>query len=220
MMRRLIGLLGLVCAGCGGGAPVGPSQSGPTTVNLSCLPVQVNLQCTVTGEYSHPPLPSVDLTRLAQWSLSNPAIATVSTSGFVTVLGHGELDIIASYANYGPQTWSVLADPQQPPQVIYFLSGIIRENDGTDTRVPDAVVEILDGYNAGRAATSNQLGTYNISRVLTKVSFTVRASKPGYVASTTTYQVDGPTGLGNAPFLDFRLTRIPATAAFTKARWR
>jgi hypothetical protein len=70
-------------------------------------------------------------------------------------------------------------------------------------------VEILDGYNAGRAATSNQFGSYDILRVLTKESFTLRASKPGYVASTTTYLVDPPLGLENGPFLDFRLTRIP-----------
>ena len=206
-MRSVIILLAFAVAGCSS-APTGPSRSGPTAVNLLCLPVQVNLQCRLTKvDYSEPPPPSVDVTRLAEWAVSNPAIATVS-SGFVSVVGQGELDITASYANYTPQVWSVLIDSQQPPQVIYFLSGVIRENDGTDTRIPDAVVEILDGYNAGKSATSNQFGAYHISRVLTKVSFTVRASKPGYLTSTTTYQVDGPTGLGNAPFLDFRLTRI------------
>jgi hypothetical protein len=179
-------------------------------VILSCLPVQANLQCTlIKTDYSEPPLPSVDVTSLAQWSVSNPAIATVSTSGFVTVFGHGELDIIASDADYSPQTWSVLVDPQQAPEVIYFLSGIVSENGGTNAPIPGAVVEILDGYNAGKTATSNQVGAYDISRVLTKVSFTIRASQAGYLASTTTYEVDGPFIPGNAPFLDFRLTRIP-----------
>jgi hypothetical protein len=179
-------------------------------VNLLCVSVQVNLQCTLTQvDHSEPPVASVDVTARAQWTVSNPSIATVSTTGFVRVLGHGELDITASYANYTPQVWSVLVDAQQSPQIIYFLSGIVRENDGTDTRIPDTMVEILDGYNGGKSGTSNQFGAYTIARVLTKVTFTVRASKPGYLPSTATYEVGGPTGVGNRPFLDFRLSRAP-----------
>ena len=171
----------------------------------------MNLQCTLTQvDYSEPPLPSVDVTARAQWTASNPAIATVSTTGFIAVLGHGELDITASYSNYGPKVWSVLVDPQQSPQIIYFLSGLIIENDGSNSRIPGAVVEILDGYNAAKAsAPSNQFGAYQIDRILTKVTFTARASKTGYLPSTTTYEVDGPIGIGNAPFLDFRLSRAP-----------
>ena len=172
--------------------------------------MQVNLQCTLKQvDYSEPPLPDVDVTARAQWTASNPAIATVSTTGFVAVLGHGELDITASYADYA-KVWSVLVDPQQSPQIIYFLSGLIRENDGSDTRIPGAVVEILDGYNAAKASSlSNEFGAYRIDRILTKVTFTVRASKTGYLPSTTTYEVDGPIGNGNAPFLDFRLSSAP-----------
>ena len=86
--------------------------------------------------------------------------------------------------------WSVLVDSQRLSQIIYFLSGVITENDGTDTRIPNAVVEILDGYNAGKSATSNQFGAYNIARVLTKVTFMVRASKAGYLPSTLTVKPD------------------------------
>jgi len=129
------------------------------------------------------------------------------------VLGHGELDVTATYANYTPQMWSVLVDSQQLSQIIYFLSGVITENDGTDTRIPNAVVEILDGYNAGKSATSNQFGAYNITGVLTKVTLMVRASKAGYLPSTTTYEVGGPVQFpgetNNRPFLDFRLSRAP-----------
>ena len=139
---------------------------------------------------------------------SNSAIATVSSAGFVSVLTRGEVDITATSGNLGPQVWSALVDPQQPPQVLYFLSGLVRENDGSDTRISGAAVEILDGYNAGRASVpSNQFGAYRIDRVLTNVTFTVRASKPGYVASATTYLVGGPNSNTGPPFLDFRLAR-------------
>jgi hypothetical protein len=54
---------------------------------------------------------------------------------------------------------------------LYFLSGLIREDDGSDTRIPGAAVEILDGYNSGRAsAPSNQFGAYS-SRVGFKLMY-------------------------------------------------
>jgi hypothetical protein len=158
------------------------------------------------------------VTARAQWTVSNRAIATVSTTGFVTVLGHGELDITPTYLNYipTPQMWSVLADPQQSPRIFYFLSGSVRESDGSG--ITNATVEILDGYNAGKSAFSNGVtgltpGYYRFDRVLTKETFTVRASKTGYVTSTTTYKVDGPLQFpgetNNPPFLDIRLSRVP-----------
>ena len=188
----------------------GRGNNTPVGINLTCRPVGSNLQCTAAPHYElyaycPEPLPPL------LWTSSNTSVATVSPDGFVTALARGEVDITAA-ATFGflaPQTWSVLVDPGQPPQVLYFLSGIIRENDGGDTRIPDAIVEILDGYNAGRAsAPSNQFGSYRINRVLTNVTFTVRASKPGYVPSTTTYLVGGPTSTPGPPFLDFRLAHV------------
>jgi len=144
------------------------------------------------------------------WTSSNLSVATVSPDGFVTVLARGEVDItVAARPSFlDPRTWSALVDPGQPPQVLYFLSGVIREDDGSDTRIPGVAVEILDGYSAGHgSAPSNEFGGYRIDRVMTNVTFTVRASKPGYIPSTTTYLVSGPTGTGGPPFLDFRLSR-------------
>jgi hypothetical protein len=82
-MRWLIGLLCFVFAGCSN-APTGPSRTGPTAVNLLCVSVQVNLQCTLTQvDHSEPPVASVDVTARAQWTVSNPSIATVSTTGLL-----------------------------------------------------------------------------------------------------------------------------------------
>jgi hypothetical protein len=105
-----------------------------------------------------------------------------------------------------PQTSSWLVNPQQQPRKFYVVSGLIRENDGSDTPIPNATVEILDGYSAGRASgPSNRFGAYETTRVLAEETFTLRASKEGYVASTTTHRLGGTA----IPVVDFRLTRSP-----------
>jgi hypothetical protein len=142
------------------------------------------------------------------FSSSNTAVATVASNGYVTVLARGEVDVtVAPTSGYlEPQTSSWLVDPQQRPRLFYFVSGVIRENDGSAARIPNATVEILDGYSAGRASgPSNRFGAYEITRVLTEETFTLRASKEGYVPSTTTHRLGGTA----IPFVDFRLTRSP-----------
>jgi hypothetical protein len=187
----------------------GRGNNAPMAITLTCTPVGSNAQCTAQpwyGFYAYCPEPLPPLV----WTSSNSSVATVAPNGYVTVLARGEVDItVAAMTGYlAPQTWSALVDPRQPPQLLYFLSGIIRENDGSDTRIPGATVEILDGYNAGRgSAPSNQFGAYRIDRLLINVMFTVRASKAGYVPSTTTYVLGGPNSVTGSPFLDFRLSR-------------
>ena len=40
-----------------------------------------------------------DVTSSAAWESSNPGIAAVSSTGMVTVVGNGELDVRATYQN-------------------------------------------------------------------------------------------------------------------------
>ena len=211
-----IAALLLVLSGASCSSPTSPcideygrGTNTPLAINLTCRPAGSNARCAATpfyGLYVYCPEPLPPLV----WTSSDTSVATVSADGFVTVLARGEVDVtVAATSGFpGPQTWSALVDPTQPPQVLYFLSGLIRENDGSDTRISGATVEILDGYNVGRrSAPSNQFGHYEINRVLTNVTFTVRASKPGYLPSTTTSLVGGPTSTAGPPFLDFRLSR-------------
>jgi hypothetical protein len=78
----------------------------------------------------------------------------VSSTGFVSVLTRGEVDITATSGGLSPRVWSALVDPQQSPQVLYFLSGIIRETMVLTRVISGAAVEILDGYNAGPSVSS------------------------------------------------------------------
>jgi hypothetical protein len=59
--------------------------------------------------------------------------------------------------------------------------------------------------------TANQVGHYQVARVLTGETFSVRVSSPGYATATATYRVDSPDNApsgSNSPFLDFRLRRL------------
>jgi hypothetical protein len=187
----------------------GRGNNFPLEIALNCAASGSNLRCAVQpfyGSYSYcpQPLPAVS------WISSDTSVASVSADGYVTVVARGEVDITVTAASsyLAPKTWSAVVDPQQPPQQLYWLSGIVRENDGSDTRIPGVSVEILDSYNVGRASIpSNSFGYYRIDRVLINVTFTVRASKPGYIPSTTTYRLGGPNSVGGPPFLDFRLSR-------------
>jgi hypothetical protein len=134
----------IVGSGSACGDPFGPcnDQHGrgnnhPNRIIQTCWPVGPNLQCTAApgyAQYAYCPQPLPPLV----WTSSNSSVATVSPDRFVQVLARGEVDItVAARSAYlSQQTWSALVDPGQPPQVLYFLSGIIRENDGSDTRIP------------------------------------------------------------------------------------
>lgn len=107
-----------------------------------------------------------------------------------------------------------LVDPLQPARSLSFLAGIVRD-DETNKELPGATVEVLDGYARGSTSVANPYGHYQIDKVLTEETFSVRAEMPGYAPSTLTYRVDpsayqlepGDTAPRNPPFLDFRLRR-------------
>ena len=97
-----------------------------------------------------------------------------------------------------------LVDPPLQPRRLWFLTGLVRESGG----VPLGGVEvtIVDGYNAGRGAVTDERGSYRLDRVLTGEVFTLQAVKAGYQPLTRTYTLDDPNGgaggAGGGPFLD------------------
>ena len=126
-MRRLVVLLVLVFvyAGCGGsdsgGSPSSPSApTTPTTPTVTVTGVNVTgagcggSSCTITTIGGSVQLTATatksdsstqDVTSLATWSSTNTAVATVSSSGLVTVKKGGTCDVTAVYqGKMGGQT--------------------------------------------------------------------------------------------------------------------
>ncbi len=84
-----------------------------------------------------------DVTNAATWDSSNPGIATVTASGFVTVLGVGQADLRATYAGVSG-SFHLIANI--PPA--YTVSGTVREAAPNTHPIGGARVQIVGGTHA------------------------------------------------------------------------
>lgn len=90
----------LGAAACGSSSP-SANPTAPTTANVTALTVTSassspsSFQLIATARLSDGT--TRDVTTSATWESSNAALATVSASGLVTVVGTGELDVKATY---------------------------------------------------------------------------------------------------------------------------
>lgn len=90
----------VLMAACGSNSsnPAAPSNPAAKVTTITVTSAQTSatsIHLTATAQLSDGT--SKDVTSVATWVSSNPALATVSTTGVVTVVGSGELDVRASY---------------------------------------------------------------------------------------------------------------------------
>jgi len=97
---------GLFAAACDSSpSPVAPTPAAPAAPTVSTVVVTrgsastpgVPIQLTATAQMTD--ATTRDVTGAAVWQSSNSAAATVSSTGMVTVVGGGELDVGATYQN-------------------------------------------------------------------------------------------------------------------------
>lgn len=172
-----------VSARCGGS----PSNPTPPTTTTSSVPSVTSVgvsgggqptpgqtaQFTATANLSDGTTQNV--TQQAMWESSNPAVATVSSSGLVSFVAAGDVDIRATYRSVTGST-RITVSPAPRPR--YRLSGVL--TDMINGRgVDQARVEVVSGLNAGRSVTTPVDGSYEFSD-LVEDSFTVRFSSPFY----------------------------------------
>lgn len=185
----VLAVVALAFAGCQA-APSSPSGGSPTSVNPN---LKVDVRCPEFGESSRCSAFAMsadsgqEVTGLAQWSTSSPAIATVTSTGLVTAVGTGEVSIQASYQ--GVSGYAIVwATPGQG------LSGTSRNLEGTvlslDGPLADVLMEILTGPNAGRRTTTSANGYFSMTD-LQDDRFSIRLSKAGYVTVTYTWSIPG-----------------------------
>jgi hypothetical protein len=199
-----------VWTGCSDDSPTEPDHRPAPRLALFCLTPDARVTCSATL-YNLPTSGTArDVTSEATWLVSSPA-ASLSAPGIITPTGHGEVEVRAVFDRWESEPFTFLVDPAQTSRWIYFLSGLIKDEE-TGALLSGVTVEVLSGYAEGARTITNENGHYKLDKILTGESLTVRASKPGYAPATLTYRVDPPQGLGtgNAPFLDFRLRRAGA----------
>ncbi len=127
-----------------------------------------------------------DVTTDAQWSTSNPDIATISSGGLLTVVRSGQVDVRATYQNVtGIMAMTVTAPPPPPSQLIIF-SGTTTEAPPAAKPLGEVTIRITEGPAAGLSIVSDSEGRWGFTQ-FPSGRLSLEAEKGGYV----TYRLNG-----------------------------
>lgn len=115
-----------------------------------------------------------DVTTEAAWQSSNVAVATVSSSGLLTVNGEGEADIAATFQ-------AVAATARvTTTRVPYRVTGRVHETEPTEsTVIGGAHVEVVGGPLDGYTTTTDASGLFGLPPVF-DAGFRLKVKKAGY----------------------------------------
>jgi hypothetical protein len=174
-------------------------------VTVTLVPVFPNYQATAVAAFSDGS--SREVTIDAQWTSSNPSVATVSSGGRVTPVAVGSTEIRATYQGVSGGASLTVA---QPPVLVpnYSVSGTIR--DGLDrAAVFGVVVTVLpEGQTSPPAAVTSSSGTYEITGSWVgnpPFNATITARRDGYGTETVQRVVS------TEATVDFTLNPLPFT---------
>jgi hypothetical protein len=99
LLSGIAGVAMMSLAACGSdghpASPTAPSTATVTAVVITGESTAASFQLTATARMSDGT--ERDVTSAAAWESSNPVVAAVSSTGMVTVVGTGELDVRATY---------------------------------------------------------------------------------------------------------------------------
>lgn len=196
--RALVVASGLAFAfvSCGGGSGSSNAPSTPTTPTPTLSSVSVtapnsaakpgdSAQFTAFAVFSDGSAQTV--TNQANWLSSNSAVATVSTTGFVTAVAAGDADVRATYQGVtGTAHMTVAAVVTPPPPSTFSVCGLVKEDTGS-AAVAGASVLVKD---TAFSSTSDSTGHYCVGG-LSSGRFTLRASRSGYDIAEVTVTVNG-----------------------------
>ncbi len=115
-----------------------------------------------------------DVTTEAAWQSSNVAVATVSSSGLLTVNGEGEADIAATFQ---PVAATARVTTTRVP---YRVTGRVHEAEPTEsTVIGGARVEVVGGPLDGYTTTTDASGLFGLPAVF-DAGFRLKVKKAGY----------------------------------------
>jgi hypothetical protein len=117
-----------------------------------------------------------DVTTSALWQTSNAALATISSTGMLTVVGSGEVEARATYqAVVGTLKLVVTASAANT----FTLVGVVREVAPAAKLVSDVRVVITAGADAGASVVTDASGQFRFNALSAGV-IAMEATKDGY----------------------------------------
>lgn len=138
-----------------------------------------------------------DVTSRVTWSSSSEVTAAVR-GGELMLVGAGETEIRASLEHVSA---SARVSVEQRPPDTSTLSGLVTDS-VSGRGVASATVQVLDGPNAGRSASTDESGFYSLPSLI-QGSFTVRVTRSGYDVA------EGSTALSADARLDLSIRPLP-----------
>jgi hypothetical protein len=194
--------IGGVCAMSLIGALLGCRRDGlPHTfpvasVRLTCWPIVRSVQCqllALSRDVSQPPR---DVTGEASWQLSGISGAHVSAVGIIEAAHEGDVEIHADYQSQTANRMVRLAR-SGPGQVLAILRGrAFAEADGSLRPVAVVRVEVISGPDAGKSATTDRDGGYELAG-LVPGAIELRAAKAGYESTGLAVSIEPGDGYAN-----------------------
>jgi len=175
-------------AGCQSSAPPTnptntPTASSITISNLASDPtigqVMQLVASVVLSDGTQKSLANGDVT----WFSSDGQVATVSTTGLLTVTGSGEADVKAGYHDITGTVHLVVAKsssttPVSPPT--FEITGVVHESaPTTEVSLSDVRVEVVGGPLDGQSTTTDRSGRFTL-REVSDPGFALKFKKAGY----------------------------------------
>jgi len=168
----------VACGGNNNTNPVSPTPTPNPSVAVSAITVTsapasaTTIQLTATARFSDNT--SRDVTAAAAWTTSNASLATVSSSGLLTAIGTGDVDVRAVYQG----VTGVLKLPVTGPVPRFALAGLVQEVRPNFRVVSNVRIELISGPDAGTFVNTDDTGFFRLSNLSGLVSF--QATKDGY----------------------------------------
>jgi hypothetical protein len=185
-MNTITVVVAIALAGCGRSSSPNPVAPAPpasasataTAVAVTGSPASTDtFQLTATAQLTDGT--TRDVTSVARWESSNALLATVSSTGLVSIQGTGDVEFRATYQNVTGSMRLFVAQP--PASTKVTLTGIVREA-GTMKFLSGARLLVTSGPDAGAFAISDQGGLFTFQS-LSPGTIGLEGTKDGYIVA-------------------------------------
>jgi hypothetical protein len=217
-----LGVAALVACGGSGAATSPTTPASPTAPSASVTAITVTsaaassatMQLTATARLSDGT--TRDVTTASQWTSSNPAVATISAVGLLTVVASGDLEARATYQGVTGSMHLTVARTQR-----FAVSGVAHEVSPDSRLLAGVQVTITDGPDAGQSVVTDANGRFRFAALSAGV-VAVEANKGGYDAwKVANLTIDGDRQLDVVlyPVPPTDPSGKPATARCNDGSW-